>query len=181
MFPYLLPLASPSLPPSLSHPSRWSKSTELISVVTWAGQDGTNDPTQAVSNPRRAGLALLTSALRPRPGLSCRTWLGYRLPFCPHSQRDPAKLHKCLQQSNWQIVISRFCKHPFKVHNSIKLSTQQRSPSEFKKCSSLITIASRWDIVLVCKIRKSQADALNGFKLTIQGIKVLVPEPIRID
>ena len=24
MFPYLFPLASPSLPPSLSHPSRWS-------------------------------------------------------------------------------------------------------------------------------------------------------------
>ena len=30
--PYLLPLASPSLPPSLSHPSRWSQSTELISL-----------------------------------------------------------------------------------------------------------------------------------------------------
>ena len=32
MFPYLFPLASPSLPPSLSHPSRWSQSTELISL-----------------------------------------------------------------------------------------------------------------------------------------------------
>ena len=31
-FPYLLPPASPSLPPSLSHPSRWSQSTELISL-----------------------------------------------------------------------------------------------------------------------------------------------------
>ena len=31
MFPYLFPLASSSLPPSLSHPSRWSQSTELIS------------------------------------------------------------------------------------------------------------------------------------------------------
>ena len=30
--PYPLPLASPSLPPSLSHPSRWSQSTELISL-----------------------------------------------------------------------------------------------------------------------------------------------------
>ena len=29
MFPYLFPLASPSPPPSLSHPSRWSQSTEL--------------------------------------------------------------------------------------------------------------------------------------------------------
>ena len=29
MFPYLFPLASPSLPPSLSHPSRWSQSTEI--------------------------------------------------------------------------------------------------------------------------------------------------------
>ena len=33
MFPYLFPLVSPSLPPSLSHPSRWSQSTELISLV----------------------------------------------------------------------------------------------------------------------------------------------------
>ena len=32
MSPYLFPLASPSLPPSLSHPSRWSQSTELISL-----------------------------------------------------------------------------------------------------------------------------------------------------
>ena len=32
MFPYLLPLASPSLPPSLSHPSRSSQSIELISL-----------------------------------------------------------------------------------------------------------------------------------------------------
>ena len=32
MFPCLFPLASPSLPPSLSHPSRWSQSTELISL-----------------------------------------------------------------------------------------------------------------------------------------------------
>ena len=32
MFPYLFPLASPSLPCSLSHPSRWSQSTELISL-----------------------------------------------------------------------------------------------------------------------------------------------------
>ena len=32
MFPNLFPLASPSLPPSLSHPSRWSQSTELISL-----------------------------------------------------------------------------------------------------------------------------------------------------
>ena len=32
MFPQLFPLASPSLPPSLSHPSRWSQSTELISL-----------------------------------------------------------------------------------------------------------------------------------------------------
>ena len=32
MFPYLFPLASPSLPPPLSHPSRWSQSTELISL-----------------------------------------------------------------------------------------------------------------------------------------------------
>ena len=32
MFPYLFPLASPFLPPSLSHPSRWSQSTELISL-----------------------------------------------------------------------------------------------------------------------------------------------------
>ena len=32
MFPYLFLLASPSLPPSLSHPSRWSQSTELISL-----------------------------------------------------------------------------------------------------------------------------------------------------
>uniref|UniRef100_A0A8C0CIH2 Doublecortin domain containing 2B n=1 Tax=Balaenoptera musculus TaxID=9771 RepID=A0A8C0CIH2_BALMU len=32
MFPYLFPLASPSLPPSLSNPSRWSQSTELISL-----------------------------------------------------------------------------------------------------------------------------------------------------
>ena len=30
--PYLFPLASPSLPPSLSHPSSWSQSTELISL-----------------------------------------------------------------------------------------------------------------------------------------------------
>ena len=30
MFPYLFPLASPSLPPSPSHPSRWSQSTELM-------------------------------------------------------------------------------------------------------------------------------------------------------
>ena len=29
---YLFPLASPSLPPSLSHPSRWSQSIELISL-----------------------------------------------------------------------------------------------------------------------------------------------------
>ena len=29
MFPFLFPLASPSLPPSPSHPSRWSQSTEL--------------------------------------------------------------------------------------------------------------------------------------------------------
>ena len=32
MSPYLSPLASPSLPPSLSHPSRWTQSTELISL-----------------------------------------------------------------------------------------------------------------------------------------------------
>ena len=32
MFPYLFPLVSTSLPPSLSHPSRWSQSTELISL-----------------------------------------------------------------------------------------------------------------------------------------------------
>ena len=32
MSPYLFPLASPSLPPSLSHPSRLSQSTELISL-----------------------------------------------------------------------------------------------------------------------------------------------------
>ena len=32
MSPYLFPLASPSLPLSLSHPSRWSQSTELISL-----------------------------------------------------------------------------------------------------------------------------------------------------
>ena len=32
MFPYLFPLASPSLPPTLSHPSRWSQSTKLISL-----------------------------------------------------------------------------------------------------------------------------------------------------
>ena len=32
MPPYLFPLASPSLSPSLSHPSRWSQSTELISL-----------------------------------------------------------------------------------------------------------------------------------------------------
>ena len=32
MSPYLFPLAYPSLPPSLSHPSRWSQSTELISL-----------------------------------------------------------------------------------------------------------------------------------------------------
>ena len=32
MFPYLFPLASPSLQPSLSHPSRWSQSTQLISL-----------------------------------------------------------------------------------------------------------------------------------------------------
>ena len=32
MFLYLFPLAPPSLPPSLSHPSRWSQSTELISL-----------------------------------------------------------------------------------------------------------------------------------------------------
>ena len=32
MSPYLFPLASPSLPPSLSHPSRCSQSTELISL-----------------------------------------------------------------------------------------------------------------------------------------------------
>ena len=36
MSPYLLPLASPSLPPSLSHPSRWSQSTELISLCYMA-------------------------------------------------------------------------------------------------------------------------------------------------
>ena len=32
MFSYLFPLACPSLPSSLSHPSRWSQSTELISA-----------------------------------------------------------------------------------------------------------------------------------------------------
>ena len=32
MFPFLFRLASPSLPPSPSHPSRWSQSTELISL-----------------------------------------------------------------------------------------------------------------------------------------------------
>ena len=32
MFPYLFPLASPSLPPSPSHPSRWSQSMELITL-----------------------------------------------------------------------------------------------------------------------------------------------------
>ena len=32
MFQYLFPLASPSLPPCFSHPSRWSQSTELISL-----------------------------------------------------------------------------------------------------------------------------------------------------
>ena len=37
MFPYLFPLASPSLPPSPSHPSRWSQSTELISLCYAAG------------------------------------------------------------------------------------------------------------------------------------------------
>ena len=30
--PYLFPLASPSLPHSLCHPSRWSQSTKLISL-----------------------------------------------------------------------------------------------------------------------------------------------------
>ena len=30
--PYLFLLVSPSLPPSLSHPSRWSQSTKLISL-----------------------------------------------------------------------------------------------------------------------------------------------------
>ena len=35
MFPYLFPPASPSLPPSLSHPSRWSQSTELISPANF--------------------------------------------------------------------------------------------------------------------------------------------------
>ena len=34
MFPYLFPLASPCLPPSLSHPSRWSQSTELRDLHT---------------------------------------------------------------------------------------------------------------------------------------------------
>ena len=34
--PYLFPLVSPSLPPSLSHPSRWSQSTELISLCSVA-------------------------------------------------------------------------------------------------------------------------------------------------
>ena len=32
MFPFLFPLASPSLPASPTHPSRWSQSTELISL-----------------------------------------------------------------------------------------------------------------------------------------------------
>ena len=32
MSPYLFPLASPSLPPSLSHPYRWSQTTKLISL-----------------------------------------------------------------------------------------------------------------------------------------------------
>ena len=32
MFPYPLPPSFVSLPPSLSHPSRWSQSTELISL-----------------------------------------------------------------------------------------------------------------------------------------------------
>ena len=32
MSPYLFPLASLSLPPALSHPSRWSQTTELISL-----------------------------------------------------------------------------------------------------------------------------------------------------
>ena len=39
MFPYLFPLASPSLPPFLSHPSRWSQSTKLISLKP-AGHSG---------------------------------------------------------------------------------------------------------------------------------------------
>ena len=33
MFPYLFPLASPSLPPSLSHTSRWSQSTDQLSIL----------------------------------------------------------------------------------------------------------------------------------------------------
>ena len=40
MFPYLFPLASPSLPPSLSHPSRWSQSTELKGVLLSRGERG---------------------------------------------------------------------------------------------------------------------------------------------
>ena len=36
MFPYFFPLVSPSLPPSLSHPSRWSQSTELIPSCSFA-------------------------------------------------------------------------------------------------------------------------------------------------
>ena len=35
MFPYLFPLASPSLPPSLSHPSRWSQSTEQQNIFKY--------------------------------------------------------------------------------------------------------------------------------------------------
>lgn len=45
----------------------------VLNVLTSEGRDGTNDPAQAVSNPRRTGLALPTLALRPWPGLSCRT------------------------------------------------------------------------------------------------------------
>ena len=39
MFPCLFPLASPSLPPSLSHPSRWSQTTELISLCYAAARE----------------------------------------------------------------------------------------------------------------------------------------------
>ena len=38
MSPYLFPLASPSLPPSLSHPSRWSQSTKLMRALFFWGE-----------------------------------------------------------------------------------------------------------------------------------------------
>ena len=33
MFAYLFPLASPSLPPSLSHPSRWSQEAGVLILI----------------------------------------------------------------------------------------------------------------------------------------------------